>query len=300
MAAEATSHRHIASHLPLTHASPCLQMAIALLLAAAKRLIPADRRIRQHDWRPRGLPFAGAQVARSPNRWPGPVQSASLGSLAGGSSRADGDARRAHGPRPGARCARLGVPSRGRSPRSHSASCPKRWRRQPCRRRVRRPRHGRPRHEAKRAAGRRGRRVGHRGAPLQAWRAVRPHEQVALRLGAPARRAARAATARRRAARLPSGDGRDARVGGGRKVGGGRGVSSRFDLRAGLLAPRSSRCCRATPSLSTWAAAPPLGEGALRRRGPRFTRSLAASRRRDRRARPVCGATGGAAARRGA
>lgn len=56
-------------------------MAIALLLAAAKRLIPADRRIRQHDWRPRGLPFAGAQVARSPTRWPGPVQSASLGSL---------------------------------------------------------------------------------------------------------------------------------------------------------------------------------------------------------------------------
>mmetsp|Transcript_8840 Transcript_8840/g.26021 ORF Transcript_8840/g.26021 Transcript_8840/m.26021 type:complete len:391 (+) Transcript_8840:132-1304(+) len=38
------------------------EMAIALLLAAAKRLIPADRRIRQHDWRPRGLPFAGAQV----------------------------------------------------------------------------------------------------------------------------------------------------------------------------------------------------------------------------------------------
>jgi len=33
------------------------EMAIALMLAAAKRIVPADRRLRSGDWRPRGMPY---------------------------------------------------------------------------------------------------------------------------------------------------------------------------------------------------------------------------------------------------
>jgi len=35
------------------------EMAVALLLAAAKLLVPADRRLRDGDWRPRGYPYPG-------------------------------------------------------------------------------------------------------------------------------------------------------------------------------------------------------------------------------------------------
>lgn len=35
------------------------EMAVALLLAAAKLLVPADRRLREGDWRPRGYPYPG-------------------------------------------------------------------------------------------------------------------------------------------------------------------------------------------------------------------------------------------------
>ena len=47
----------------LHHNAPVTaEMAIGLLFAAAKQLIPADQRFRQHDWRHRGLPFAGSVV----------------------------------------------------------------------------------------------------------------------------------------------------------------------------------------------------------------------------------------------
>ena len=51
----------------LHHNAPMTaEMGVALLLAAAKRLVPADRRLRQGDWRPRGLPFAGATDIEPP------------------------------------------------------------------------------------------------------------------------------------------------------------------------------------------------------------------------------------------
>ena len=47
----------------LHHNAPMTaEMGVALLLATAKRLIPADRRLRSGDWRPRGLPFPGEEV----------------------------------------------------------------------------------------------------------------------------------------------------------------------------------------------------------------------------------------------
>jgi|EP00908_Phaeocystis_cordata_P022327 phosphoglycerate dehydrogenase-like enzyme len=47
----------------LHHNAPMTaEMGVALLLAAAKRIVPADRRLRAGDWRPRGLPFDGAVV----------------------------------------------------------------------------------------------------------------------------------------------------------------------------------------------------------------------------------------------
>mmetsp|Transcript_58771 Transcript_58771/g.118042 ORF Transcript_58771/g.118042 Transcript_58771/m.118042 type:complete len:377 (+) Transcript_58771:140-1270(+) len=39
------------------NAAMTAEMAIALMLAAAKRLVPADRRLRSGDWRPRGIPY---------------------------------------------------------------------------------------------------------------------------------------------------------------------------------------------------------------------------------------------------
>ena len=51
----------------LHHNAPMTaEMALALLLSTAKRLLPADRRLRAHDWRPRGLPFAGVPHAEPP------------------------------------------------------------------------------------------------------------------------------------------------------------------------------------------------------------------------------------------
>ena len=51
----------------LHHNAPMTaEMGVALLLAAAKRLVPADRRLRQGDWRPRGLPFPGATDIEPP------------------------------------------------------------------------------------------------------------------------------------------------------------------------------------------------------------------------------------------
>ena len=41
------------------NASLTAEMAVALLLAAAKMIVPADRRLRAGDWRPRGYPYPG-------------------------------------------------------------------------------------------------------------------------------------------------------------------------------------------------------------------------------------------------
>ncbi|KOO25972.1 d-isomer specific 2-hydroxyacid dehydrogenase NAD-binding protein [Chrysochromulina tobinii] len=47
----------------LHHNAPMTaEMGVALLLAATKRLLPADAKLRAGDWRPRGLPFPGEEV----------------------------------------------------------------------------------------------------------------------------------------------------------------------------------------------------------------------------------------------
>jgi phosphoglycerate dehydrogenase-like enzyme len=47
----------------LHHNAPMTaEMGVALLLAATKRLLPADAKLRKGDWRPRGLPFPGEEV----------------------------------------------------------------------------------------------------------------------------------------------------------------------------------------------------------------------------------------------
>lgn len=48
---------HIAVHNLHHNAAPTAEMAVALLLAAARLLIPADRALRQHDWRSRYDPL---------------------------------------------------------------------------------------------------------------------------------------------------------------------------------------------------------------------------------------------------
>lgn len=54
---------HIAIHNLHHNAPPTAEMALALLLAAAKRLIPSDRDFRRHDWTPRYEPFPSALLA---------------------------------------------------------------------------------------------------------------------------------------------------------------------------------------------------------------------------------------------
>ncbi len=49
-------HRHIAVHNLHFNAPATAEMAIALLLAAAKHLLPIDHALRAGDWRPRHLP----------------------------------------------------------------------------------------------------------------------------------------------------------------------------------------------------------------------------------------------------
>ena len=41
------------------NASLTAEMAVALMLAAAKMIVPADQRLRAGDWRPRGYPYPG-------------------------------------------------------------------------------------------------------------------------------------------------------------------------------------------------------------------------------------------------
>lgn len=53
-------YSHIAIHNLHHNATPTAEMALALLLAAARRIIPADRDFRRHDWRPRYEPYPSA------------------------------------------------------------------------------------------------------------------------------------------------------------------------------------------------------------------------------------------------
>lgn len=55
-------HPHIAIHNLHHNAPPTAEMALALLLAAAKRLVPSDRDFRRHDWTPRYLPYPSVQM----------------------------------------------------------------------------------------------------------------------------------------------------------------------------------------------------------------------------------------------
>lgn len=48
---------HIRVHNLHHNAPPTAEMALALLMAVARRLIPADRALRQNDWRPRYAPL---------------------------------------------------------------------------------------------------------------------------------------------------------------------------------------------------------------------------------------------------
>lgn len=48
---------HIAVHNLHHNAPPTAEMALALLMAAARRLIPSDRDFRQYDWTPRYQPY---------------------------------------------------------------------------------------------------------------------------------------------------------------------------------------------------------------------------------------------------
>lgn len=52
-----TEYPHIAVHNVHYNAPPTAEMALALLLAAAKHLLPSDRDFRQHDWTPRYQPY---------------------------------------------------------------------------------------------------------------------------------------------------------------------------------------------------------------------------------------------------
>ncbi|MGB7337571.1 MAG: NAD(P)-dependent oxidoreductase [Phototrophicaceae bacterium] len=48
---------HIAIHNLHHNAPPTAEMALALLMASARNLIPSDREFRQHDWTPRYQPY---------------------------------------------------------------------------------------------------------------------------------------------------------------------------------------------------------------------------------------------------
>jgi phosphoglycerate dehydrogenase-like enzyme len=52
---------HVAIHNLHHNAGPTAELAMALLLAAAKRIVPMDQKLRQHDWRPR---YDGSDVMR--------------------------------------------------------------------------------------------------------------------------------------------------------------------------------------------------------------------------------------------
>lgn len=52
----------IAIHNLHHNAPPTAEMALALLLAVARRLIPSDREFRQHDWTPRYAPYPSVML----------------------------------------------------------------------------------------------------------------------------------------------------------------------------------------------------------------------------------------------
>lgn len=54
---------HIAIHNLHHNAAPTAEMAVALLMAAARWLVPADRVFRQHDWTPRYAPMPSLLLA---------------------------------------------------------------------------------------------------------------------------------------------------------------------------------------------------------------------------------------------
>lgn len=53
---------HVAVYNLHHNAPPTAEMALTLLLSVAKRIVPADRDFRQHDWRPRYLPYPAVQL----------------------------------------------------------------------------------------------------------------------------------------------------------------------------------------------------------------------------------------------
>jgi lactate dehydrogenase-like 2-hydroxyacid dehydrogenase len=56
----------VALHNVHHNAPMTAEMAMGLLLAAAKRIVPADRRLRDGDWRPRGYPYPGRTEPPTP------------------------------------------------------------------------------------------------------------------------------------------------------------------------------------------------------------------------------------------
>jgi phosphoglycerate dehydrogenase-like enzyme len=56
------AYPHIAIYNLHHNAPPTAEMALALLLTVAKRIVPADRDFRQHDWTPRYAPLPSVQL----------------------------------------------------------------------------------------------------------------------------------------------------------------------------------------------------------------------------------------------